>query len=152
MIQNGRQTNGHVTESILAQCCRDLGVSEPVAESYLEWSEERFGVVSKNGGVSTALLQSSVTIEQMARCLLKFKQPYMPMRVLFWAINSRVLDDALGHLTLTDIAKHCECTKQNVDASLRAIQRELNLPKRKTQRSAESRLKMSEKRKAKFIQ
>ena len=137
------------SESLLAGCCRELGVSEPMAIDIIGWSEERFGVPI-NGSGGSSIMESFISIEQMARCLLKFKQPYMPMRVLFWALDSRVLDDALGHVSPTEIAKQCGCTKQNVAKTFSVIQAELNLQPRKTQRTAEARHKMSVKRKNQF--
>ena len=131
-------------ESIIAKCCRELAVSEPHAIEICEWSEETFGVPISY----VPPVQHIVTIEQMMRLLLKFKNPFMPLKVFGWALNSRSIDDVMGHPNLNDIARQCGCTKANVNKTLKTIQAELNLPIRNGQRTAESRKLMSERRKS----
>ena len=143
MTDDTRQPDGRDGESLLTECCHELGVSEPIAIAICEWSQEKFGVPIR----TLSATHSQVSMEMFARCLLKYKKPYMPLRVAFWAMGAPELDNALGRPTLTEIARQCGCTKANVQKTCRDIQTELNLPPRKDQRTMEARQRMSNKRK-----
>jgi hypothetical protein len=141
--------NGRDSETLIQKCCTDLAVRESVAIEILEWAEENFTVSIAH---VNPVIKQSIALEKLARWLVSFKNPWLGIRVLLFAIDTRSLDDVLNHGYPSQWARQAGCTKQNVNKLLSEIQEDLNLEPRKDQRTAESKQKMSIKRQAKPAQ
>jgi hypothetical protein len=77
-----------------------------------------------------------------------FKNPWLGIRMLLYALNSSALDDVLGHRCPAEIAREVGLTKYDATKLLTEIQGALNLKPRHGQRDEESRNRMSSKRKS----
>jgi len=121
---------------------RRHGVSEETIAEICEDYEK----IHPEVAASSTGSKNAVITEKFARAMLSSKNAALGNRLLLYAFDNRSFDDVLGNVTMVDLGRMFDCSKQAIKKGLEKIQIDLNLPPRADQRGAESRKKMKDRR------
>jgi|GEM_PF-2502770 len=141
----------HSGEALLQDCCRELGVTQAMAEQIVAWAEETMGTARGETPELGAAKAMDARFRQALHVLITYQANQKSAADV--QMSTRVLALELGYTTaagaecVADLARRLGLQKQTVNKCALNFQSKLGLPPRLGQRGELARANMAEARK-----